>query len=448
MIMDFELIKNIIAQSAAELCVSEYEIYLSSASSISAEAFENDISALGSSVKRGICLRCNVDGKMGYASTQLFEEEEIRGLMSRAYENARNTEKEDIVGIFEGSASYNKPERAAFTPLTAEEVRALALKIQETTYSESDKVIRGTESGVEAVQTSVRIYNSHGLELANENGINIMYAAAVVNDNAESENAFKMGVYGKDSVKDICKTAVGDALSKIGAGKVKTGRYDIVIDAKPMASLLAAYSSSFTAKAAQMGVSRLAGKEGEKIAADIVNITDDPAREGTFAATYFDAEGVAAYRKSVVENGVLKTLLYNRETAKKAGKETTGNASKAGYASSVETSPYAFCIEAGDKTRDELFAMADGGIYITEVKGLHAGANGVTGDFSVESAGFLIENGKKGAPVKSFTIAGNFFDVLKNVAALGDDLEVRISGGTTTFGSPSIRLRDVSVAGE
>ena len=105
-------------------------------------------------------------------------------------------------------------------------------------------------------------------------------------------------------------------------------------------------------------------------------------------------------------------------------------------------------MEAGDKTKDELFAMAGNGIYITELKGLHAGANAVTGDFSIESAGFKIENGKLAGAVKSFTIAGNFFDLLKSIAALSNEVEVAITGGFTTFGAPAVLIHDVSVAGK
>ncbi len=446
--MNFDMIKTLIAESAAESGITEYEIYESEVSNVSAQTLGHEISSLKSSVKGGICVRCRVNGKMGYASTQLFEEAEIKDLIRRASENAEGTEKEDEVGIFEGSPSYNKPEAKPFEALSADKVKEIALALQKATYEASDKVIHGTRSVVQTTQVVERLVNSYGLDLVNDGGLNFMYSAAVVNDQGESVNSFHMGIYGKDDIKTVGEKAVESALSKIGAGTVKTGKYNIIIDAEEMCSLLAVFSSGFSAKAAQMGVSRLAGKEGEKIASDLINITDDPAREGADITSYFDAEGVAAYRKDIVKDGILQTLLYNRETAKKAGKETTGNASKASYASPVEISPYAFCIEAGKTTADELFAMAGNGIYITEVKGLHAGANAVTGDFSVESAGFLIENGKKTSPVKTFTIAGNFFEVLRDVAAIGDDLYLDVSGGSTMFGSPSILLRDMSIAGE
>ena len=114
----------------------------------------------------------------------------------------------------------------------------------------------------------------------------------------------------------------------------------------------------------------------------------------------------------------------------------------------VGISPYAFCIEAGEYSHDALLELAGNGVYITEVKGLHAGANAVTGDFSIESAGFMIENGKLTRPVKSFTVAGNFFELLGNISALSNEVTVGISGSFTRFGSPDVLIRDMSIAGK
>jgi PmbA protein len=171
-------------------------------------------------------------------------------------------------------------------------------------------------------------------------------------------------------------------------------------------------------------------------------------REGYALQTPFDGEGVATYRKNVVENGVLKTLLYDLTRAEKAGKQSTGNGQKHGYASSVSIAPYSFSVGAGDKTLDELMELAQDGILITECKGFHAGANAVTGDFSIESAGFRIRNGKRAEPIKSFTVAGNFFELLKSVHAIGNEIHWSPLGGFTTFGSPDLLVLGMSVAGK
>ena len=164
--------------------------------------------------------------------------------------------------------------------------------------------------------------------------------------------------------------------------------------------------------------------------------------------THFDGEGVATYKKDIVKDGVLCTLLYDLSTAAKAGVASTGNGMRGSYASQVNVAPFNFGICAGDLTEDELIAKAENGIYITGVKGLHAGADATTGDFSIESEGFLIENGVKTTYVRSFTIAGNFFELLKNVDSLSDKVEWGLPGGFTLFGSPAVLIKDMSVAGK
>ncbi len=447
--MNFNTLKTAIQDAAKAFGVKEYEIYYMSSSDTSVETLNNEISAFSSGVAGGLCLRLIVDGKMGYASTELMEEAEMESLVERAIENAKYTEKEDTVGIFAGSKSYEKPNVPDFVPADAAKLKEIALATSAAVYAESDTVQNGTSSAAMSSGYVIRLCNSHGLDLENSCGITAVMAAAVVAKDGEVENNYSVKEL-KDDLKpeDVAKEAVSEALSKIGAGHVESGKMNVIIDGKQMRSILSVFASAFSAKSAQMGMSLLAGKENTAIASDIVTISDDPKREGLSIQSYFDAEGVAAYRKNVVENGILKTLLHNRETAQRASVETTGNASKGGYSSPVDISPYAFAIEAGDYTEDELFALAENGVYITEVKGLHAGANAVTGDFSLESAGFLIKEGKKAGAVKSFTIAGNFFELLKSISALSNEVKFGVPGGKTAFGSPNVLIKNMSVAGK
>jgi PmbA protein len=74
--------------------------------------------------------------------------------------------------------------------------------------------------------------------------------------------------------------------------------------------------------------------------------------------------------------------------------------------------------------------------------------NAVTGDFSIESAGYLIEKSKLSKFVKSFTIAGNFFDLLLNIEGLSDNIGVEHSGLFRGFASPDVLVKTISVAGK
>ena len=98
-----------------------------------------------------------------------------------------------------------------------------------------------------------------------------------------------------------------------------------------------------------------------------------------------------------------------------------------------------------DCTEEELLAKAGNGVYITDLSGLHAGANPISGDFSLQSAGFMIRQGQKAEYVKSFTVAGNFYDLLKNITALASNLELP---GMGSFGSPTVRVDGLTIAGK
>ena len=447
--MNYELLKATIENEAKLAGITEYEIYYMSSAELSIDTLNKEPNSFSSGESGGICLKVLHDGKLGYASGELMEEGEMRALVHRAKANAEATEKLDTVGIFKGSDHYEPLKNAEFTPKTAGELKKLTEELADEIYNYSDKVTGATATYGITAEFVVRLSNSHGVNLETKCGINALQLNAVVCNDGKYESAYNIQELNTDfDMKTLAAEVVDEALQKIDASGVESGKYNVVLSPKQMRTILAVYASAFSAKMAQMGMSLLAGKEGEKIASDIVTITDDPLREGVSIQTNFDAEGVAAFRKSVVENGVLKTLLYNRETAKNAGVESTGNASKGSYASPVAISPYAFCLEAGDKSEDELLAMAGDGLYITELKGMHAGANPITGDFSLESAGFRIVDGKLGEAVKSFTIAGNFFQLMKSIAALSDKVEVGISGGFTTYGAPAVLIHDMSVAGK
>ena len=442
--MEFSRIKEIISSACEKLGVNEYEIYYTVGEDISAETFKQEISAFSSGESAKIYFRCLVDGHMGYSSGSCFEEDELEEMVSRAAENAKVTENDEVAVIFKGSESYEKTTAPDPQIVEAGELKTRAIELQKKTYATDSAVVDGTQSIAMSFRNEIYMYNSHGLELKNKVGMSGCYVVAVVNKDGEARDNFEFAEDINSVDADVLPAkAVQGALDKIGASEIETGKYNIVIDGSQMRSLLSAFSPAFSAKNALLGMSKLAGKEGEKIASDIVTIVDDPMRVGCPIQTPFDDEGVATCRKTVVENGVLNTLLYNISTGIKCGKETTGNGRRGG-----NIAPYNFGICAGEDTLDSLFAKAGNGIYVTGVKGLHAGANAITGDFSVESEGFLIKDGKKAGPIKSFTVAGNFFDLMKNIAALSNEVKWGIPGGFTVFGSPDVLLPEMSVAGK
>ena len=110
--------------------------------------------------------------------------------------------------------------------------------------------------------------------------------------------------------------------------------------------------------------------------------------------------------------------------------------------------PFTMYLAGGELTEEQLLEKAGNGVYINSLSGLHAGADPISGDFSLQSAGFMIEDGKKTTAVKSFTVAGNFYDLLKNIECAASNVELPMAMGMTSFGAPSVLVQGLSIAGK
>ena len=447
--MNFDAVKDYLIAEANAKGLTEYEVYFMESSDLSTETLKDEISSFSSGVRGGVSFRCIVDGHMGSAATELLTEAEMKALVSRAVESARSVESEDKAILFAGSEHYETVRLPEVEQPNAARLKELALTMQKNTYAGSEYVTDGTQSAVFTNEICTELMNSHGLKLSGHVAMSGAYVQAVVQKDGESQDGFDWSLsLDPAAIKAVSVGALDDALAKIGAQEVASGKYDVIISGKKMRDLLSAFSSVFSAKNAQMGLSLLKGREGEQIANEKITLVDDPMREGCSMQTPFDGEGVATYRKNVIEAGVLNTLLYDLTTADRAGVTTTGNGQRLSYSDSVGIRPYSFYFAPGSLSEEELLTKLGDGLYITEFNGMHAGCNAVTGDFSIDSAGYVVRGGKRCEAVKSFTVAGNFFELLKEIEEIADTVDFGIPSGFTCFGAPDTLIRRMSIAGK
>ena len=449
--MDFQTFRQLAAQEAAALKIEEYELYYQMEESASVSAFRHEIREVSDANEGGVCMRCLVDGRMGYASTQLLSEESARSLVRRAAGNAavlETVEPEYLVGAGQNYRSV----AASAAPLPeADALRRAALAGQDALYAQ-EGVVDGSETQIFSQRLCIAISNSRGLDLRYENTFSGAVLDAIVSDGRQdgeksSEYKIRLGDLDKLDLTAAAAEAAASARANLGADTASTGSVPVVFSGRAMAQLLGTYSGIFSAENAQKGLSLLKDKEGTAIAAPVVTLVDDPFYEGNVMPMPFDAEGSPTRQKNVIENGVLCTLLYNLRTAAAAGRTTTGNASKSNYDAKVGIQPFTLYLANGGLTQEELLRKAGNGVLIDSLGGLHAGANTISGDFSLQSSGFLIENGQKGAPVRSFTVAGNFFTLLQSITAVGNDPQ-KPTSAMTAFVSPSVLAEGLSVAGK
>ena len=438
-----EFSKRAMAYAAEKGCAS-CELFYANGESFEVNANGGEIDRYSVSREAGVSVRVSLGGHEGYAYTEAIGEPER--LVDHAMDNAACIDSEDEHPM-QTKQEYRAITRedSALKNKSESERIALAKHLEELCLQQDPRVKRVVYCSVEYGAGSVVMENSLGLHAEKASNSSVIYVmpSVQVGEEVQTGFAFRMGGDAMDA-EGCAKEAVEDALSKLGGSPVDSGCYRVLLKPYAMCDLLSAFAPMFSADEAQKGCSLLAGKEGQIIANERVTLWDDPF--DPVAPRAFDGEGTPCETKAVIQRGELKTLLHNLKTAKKAGAQSTGNASRRSAASTVGISPSVFRLECGDSTYDRLLAELRDGLVIAELEGLHAGVDAVSGDFSLKASGFLVKNGAVVRPVSNITVAGNFVALLKNVFALGSDIRYSLPHGGC-FASPSVLVNELTVAG-
>jgi PmbA protein len=243
-----------------------------------------------------------------------------------------------------------------------------------------------------------------------------------------------------DAPEQVGRIAAERTLRRLGARKAKNAEVPVIFDPMVATSILEHIFEGVNGDSVYRGASFLAGKLGQKIAGENVNVIDDGTMTGGFGTSPFDGEGVPTRRTVVIENGVLKSYLLNTYTAKKLGLQTTGNAAR-GLAGTPGISPGNYFLQPGTRSPKELIGGVKEGLYVTEFLG--QGVNLVTGDYSRGASGLWISGGEFAYPVEEITVAGNLKQLFFNISEIANDLEFRGS-----VAAPTIRIDGLTVGGE
>ena len=447
--MEFNKFKELLLQKAKQEGFSESEVYYTKGESISISVYEEEIDKYNISKSFGLSFRGIYKDKMGYSFTEIIDEEAIDMLIKNAKESAVAIENEDEQFIYEGDKEYKsvKTYSDKLENIDTAKLIDIALNLEKECKLYSDKVVNVNGCKVSYSTSDYGITNSKGLDLNTKSNLLCAYVVPIVkHENQKYDGTGYIVASSIDEIapKEKAKQGVKEALSKIGARSIPSKKYKGIIYNEAMVSLLKTFSSIFSGDSAQKGLSLLKDKEGEIIASELLTIVDDPLLDNGLGSAPFDDEGVATYRKEIISNGKLETLLHNLKTANKDNIKTTGNGFKSSYSSSVGVSPTNLFIQKGEYSLEELMNKLGEGVMITDFAGLHSGANSITGDFSLAAKGYYIKDGKKQYPIEQITVAGNYFELIKDIKAIGNDLNFPMS----SFGAPSILVNTLSIAGK
>ena len=421
----------------AEVCITDSRDF-------SAGVLGGEIEDYSVSSSFAVGLRVQLNGKNGYAYTETAEDS--ASLVEEAMDSAKSVGSEDEHPMAE-AAEYpsvsDKPD--AFSGMEEVDKIELCKALEREALRADERVKRVALCRVFSAEGSFAIYNTKGLDAKRSEKVSGCYVEPVLEQDGEVRDGFAFRVDGEAAnIADCAKEAVEEAAAQLGASPVAPGGYKIILRNDAAASLLGAFCGMFSADAAQKGLSPIAGREGEKLASELVSITDDPLHP--VSPSPFDDEGTPSIKTEVVKDGVLCSFLHNLKTAKKAGTASTSNGGRGSAGSPVGVRPSNLFIEPKEGTLEELMEKMGDGLLITDFSGLHAGVNSVSGRFSLLCKGRLIQGGRDVRAVNEITVSGDFVELMGKVIAVGSDMRFSMPGGSCV-GSPSLLIEGAAVSG-
>ncbi len=420
-----------------------------------------------SAVKRGLGVRVLVDGYQGYASTSNLVWENIIEVIDKAVALAKASrdkgiriELADVPVVKDKLVSPYK--RDPFTVDPSEKSR-LVLELNKSSFDYEgvksavtnmgflyDRRIYASSNG-SLVDVTVRMSGLVHMSIAGENG------------RMERIMDTRSRVAGYEFIEEYDWEKMVANVSKLAyeASKApvpKAGSYTVVLAPDIIGLLLhEAFGHASEGDGVDAGASVLAGRLGERVASEHVTIIDEGVVEGGYYHPY-DDEGVRKEKTTVVEDGVLKHYLTSRHIAVRLGMRPTGNGRAEDYSYVPIVRQTNYYMAPRDYSLEEILEDISEGIYIT-AKGATGGeVNPGTGTFTFSAgASWMIRNGELKEMVRGVTLSGMILETLKEVDAVGKDLEIRtgVFGGCgkagqtvkVGFGGPHVRVRRIVIGG-
>jgi PmbA protein len=236
---------------------------------------------------------------------------------------------------------------------------------------------------------------------------------------------------GLESARQVGEKAAQRTVARLNARSLSTRQCPVMFASEMASGLIGALIGAISGGSLYRKSSFLLDTLDTQILPDFVRIHEQPFLRGALGSANYDAEGVATKARDIVSDGILRSYVLSTYSARKLGMQTTGNAGGV----------HNLTVESGDKDFSGMLKLLGTGLLVTELMG--QGVNRVTGDYSRGASGYWVENGVIQFPVQEITIAGNLRTMLRNIVAIGNDVDMR---GNIRVGS--ILLEQMAIAGE
>ncbi len=386
--------------------------------------------------ERNVSVRVRVvnDGKTGVASINQLNERAAADVLKRAVAIADLQPRSEVVPM-PGPATARPVEAwSDATAATTPEERADFVQTVCTKAGQAGLKAFGaysTTAGQFAIANSLGLLHHQRSTQATVN--------SVVMGDAGSGYADRGAIDVRELDKDqLASEVIEKAQRNQNAQPVEPGVYEVVLEEYAVAEMLEFMSfMGFGALAAQEERSFM--RLGERITGEQVSIWDE-GLDRTGVPASFDFEGVPKQRVELITNGVASGLVYDMQTATRAGRQSTGH----GLPAPNTEGPFAvnLFMKPGSAVKADLVSDIKRGIWVTRfwyVRVVHPKASIITG--MTREGTFLIENGKITRPVKDLRFTQSILEAFNGTLALTGSTKLQVSEYIGAARVPAVRLK-------
>jgi PmbA protein len=372
-------------------------------------------------------IRVFVNGSLGFASINTLKKERILEAVIQAIK---------LAGISPADKFNSMPEKSKINFLSGiYDVKAESFSLSDAVKMTADMLIAAksfddrvsVDNGnfTSSVMTHA-ILNSNGIK-AEETLSSFFWSimGMAVNNNEVSNFDFQFG--GTHHVKDIDVFSTGrefaeTIVNSLGAQRIASFKGKMLLTPSAATELLQdLLACSINSSAVQKRTSKFEGKVGMSVASNLLTVEDDATNTNGLGSSSFDREGLQHGRNILIENGILRKLIYNTYTANKDNTKSTANAGGSPKSPPI-VSTTNIIVGPGKSNIDSLISEIDRGVMINRFSG---NVNPVSGDFSgVVKGGHYIRNGNNKCAVKEVMVAGNMFDALFDLIGISKERKV------------------------
>jgi len=454
--VDFQTFSSRVLDDCLQLGARAAEVYFKTGGSTDIKLHQGKVSSVVSAEEEGVGIRFVLPGgRVGYVYTSDTAPESVAQVIQEGIRGAEEGEATDPPLTFPGVPGPLRTgeELGIFDPTLGKlpiSAKVEMVRAMETAALNEDLRVLWVDTLIwHDGWTEVWLRNSAGfLGRFRKTLCHTVLSVLARDDDEAAILAYHSVAYPLLTALDPARVgaeAARRAAAPLEGRRLSPQQVTVVLEPHVAARVLEFLAPSLLADACQRGRSLFAGMRGAQVAAPCVTLVDDGALRSGVSTTPFDGEGTPTRRKLLVEKGVLRAVLHDRQSAaREPGAESTGNAVRTSFTEPPTLGVTNLCIEPGTRPVAEILPDIPAAFRVMNLMNV-GGVNPVTGAFSVAASGVWIEHGEPAFPVAGVTLSGNLQEIARRIVAVGDDLEWEHGRGS--YGAPTLVVEGLTVAG-